>query len=100
MVKAIFNPIYSHSLSTNNFYNVIGHRFELDYPEYLLIPARARLRKECSLARICNPCYYPQHPEYRTDDDKPNQRKGKVKGTFEEMFIHKLVSDKRLVING
>ena len=49
-----------------------------------------------SLARICNPCYYPQHPEYRTEYDKPNQRKGKIENAFEEMTVHELVAVKGL----
>ena len=49
---------------------------------------RTCLGEECSLARICNPCYYPQHPEDRTDNDKTYQWKGKIERAFEEMTIH------------
>ena len=33
-------------------------------------------------------CRQPQQPEYRADDDKPNQRKGEVEGAFEVVFVH------------
>ena len=55
-----------------------------------LFPHSTAFRSAClPLAGLgASLCRQPQQPEYRADEDKSNQRKGKVERAFEKVFIH------------
>ena len=55
-----------------------------------MFPHSAAFRSAClPLAGLgASLCRQPQQPEYRADEDKSNQRKGKVERAFEKVFIH------------